>query len=90
MIPVQDHSRLYVDWGKLGTILMVLVGTTVLGITDTLTGDTVAVIYAAASGYVFGNGRLAVTGKPTSPMVAQQSSLTESPRPGPAVEGDTP
>lgn len=84
-----DHGRFEVDWGKLVTIVMVLVGTTVLGLAHVIDSGATIAIYSAAAGYVFGNGRLAAKGGTPRPMIGRARPDRPAPRddvpaPGPS------
>lgn len=61
-----------VDFGKLATILMVLVGVSALTWHGDLDSELAASVYGLAAGYTFGNGRLAVTGKEPQPMIRRR------------------
>lgn len=66
-------SRLYVDWGKLGTIIAVLASTVALALAGAIGSDTVALVMGMAAGYTFGNGRLAAKGKSPQPMIGRRA-----------------
>lgn len=82
-----------VDYGKLATLLIVLLSATLLAATHVISGESVVPLYTAVIGYTFGNGRLAVTGKAPQPMLSRKdpaSSSTPSPTPDETVIGDVP
>lgn len=68
-----------VDWGKLGTLVIVLLSATLLAVTKTIPGESVVPLYTAVIGYTFGNGRLAVTGKSPQPMLSRKSGPAVTP-----------
>lgn len=63
-----DH-RLYVDWGKLVTILTIISATVGLAVAGVIGADAAMLILGSAAGYTFGNGRQAVAGRPPAPMI---------------------
>ena len=83
-----------VDYGKLATLLIVLLSATLLAATHVISGESVVPLYTAVIGYTFGNGRLAVTGKAPQPMLSRKESpapsSSSSSAPDEAVIGDVP
>lgn len=61
--------KVTVDWGKLFVIGLLLTCATILTITNHLDDGVIAAILFATTGYVFGNGALALRGKQNSPTI---------------------
>lgn len=60
---------IYVDWGKLAQIVIIIVATTVLGALKVIDGASVTGIIGLAAGYVFGNGKSVKGGHPQAPLL---------------------
>lgn len=50
-------SKVYVDWGKLLQIAILVVAAVALGIAGTISSEVVSGILFGLAGYVFGNGK---------------------------------
>lgn len=64
-----SEHRLYVDWGKLCTILVLITATCTLAVLDVIGADAAMLILGSAAGYTFGNGRQAVNGRAPAPLI---------------------
>lgn len=51
------HTKVYVDWGKLVQITLIVVATVALALADAISAETVTLILGSAAGYIFGNGK---------------------------------
>lgn len=70
-------TKVYVDWGKLVQIVLIITAAVVLGITGTISGDAVIGILSAAAGYIFGNGKSVREGHPTAPLLGVRAHPQE-------------
>ena len=70
-------GKVYVDWGKLVQILIIITACTLLGIFEVIDKSTVTLILGAASGYVFGNGKSVKSGIPTAPLLGRRPPAPE-------------
>lgn len=66
-------GKVYVDWGKLIQVVIIITATSVLGVLDVIDKSTVTLVIGAASGYVFGNGKSVRHGTPPAPMIGRLS-----------------
>jgi len=58
-----------IDWGKLVTFTASIIAVTVLAALGRLDGVVAVGVIFTVVGYTAGNGKLAVAGKPTQPMI---------------------
>lgn len=65
-------NKYEVDIGKLASIVLILIGVTVLAAIGQIDSATVNLVYGLAAGYTFGNGRLAAKGRDPVPMVGRK------------------
>lgn len=65
-------TKVFVDWGKLLQIVIIIVATSVLGVLEVIDKTTVALVIGAASGYVFGNGKSVRENLPPAPMIGRR------------------
>lgn len=65
-------GKVYIDWGKLFQILIIISATVALGLADVLDRSAVTLVIGAASGYVFGNGKSAKDGHAMAPMIGRR------------------
>lgn len=61
--------KTYVDWGKLFQVAMLLASTVVLAIVEVLDPAVVTLVFGAAAGYVFGNGKSVRGGHAPAPII---------------------
>lgn len=69
---VPPASKVYVDWGKLAQIVIIIVATSALGILDVIDRSTVTLVIGAATGYIFGNGKSVRENLPPAPMIGRR------------------
>lgn len=50
-------SKVYVDWGKLAQVAILVAATVALGIAGTISSEVVSGVLFGLAGYVFGNGK---------------------------------
>jgi hypothetical protein len=67
-----QRTKVYVDWGKLVQVALLITATVVLGITETIDKSTVTLVIGAATGYVFGNGKSVKHGTPPAPLIGRR------------------
>lgn len=67
-----SSTKVYVDWGKLLQIVIIISATVTLGILEVIDKSTVTLIIGAASGYVFGNGKSVRENLPPAPMIGRR------------------
>lgn len=66
------NTKVYVDWGKLAQIVIIITATVILGLAGVLDKATTALIVGTASGYVFGNGKSVRAGHPQAPLIGRR------------------
>lgn len=62
-------TKVYVDWGKLAQVAMILASTVILGLAGVIDKATVALVLGLGAGYVFGNGKNVRHGTPPAPLI---------------------
>jgi hypothetical protein len=67
-----QSGRVFVDWGKLAQITIIIIATTVLGVLDVIDRSTVTLTIGAASGYIFGNGKSVKEGHEVAPLLRRR------------------
>jgi hypothetical protein len=67
-----EPGKIYVDWGKLVQIAIIIIAVTVLACLHVIDNSTVTLVIGAASGYVFGNGKSVREGLPTAPLLGRK------------------
>lgn len=67
------NTKVYVDWGKLVQIALIIAAVVVLALAGVVDNSTVTLILGAASGYVFGNGKSVREGNPPAPLLGRRS-----------------
>lgn len=83
--------KVYVDWGKLIQVILILASTVVLGVMEVIDSETVAAVIGLGAGYVFGNGKSVREGNPPAPLIGRrpvddQTWTLETPPPAPGTE----
>lgn len=51
------ETKVYVDWGKLVQVVVIVAATVTLGALDKIPPETVTLVLGTGAGYVFGNGK---------------------------------
>lgn len=62
-------TKVYVDWGKLLQVILIITAACVLGVLEVISGDAVIGILGAGAGYVFGNGKSVREGHTSAPLL---------------------
>lgn len=66
-------TKVYVDWGKLIQIVLIVTSASVLGALEVISGDAVIGILGAGAGYIFGNGKSVREGHlTTAPLIGRR------------------
>lgn len=73
-----SSGSVYVDWGKLAQIVIIILAVSVLGILDVVDKSTVTLTIGAASGYIFGNGKSVKAGHPQAPLLGRRDDASEA------------
>jgi hypothetical protein len=70
-------GRIYVDWGKLAQIAIIITATAALGIAGVIDSSAVTLLLGAASGYIFGNGKSVKEGITSAPLLGRRDLPTD-------------
>jgi hypothetical protein len=65
-------GKVYVDWGKLVQIALIIVAVTVLGVAGVIGEQAITGILGLAAGYIFGNGKSVREGLPPAPLIGRK------------------
>lgn len=67
------ETKVYVDWGKLFQITLLVVAVLVLALADKITSEATIGILSAGAGYIFGNGKSVREGHlTTAPLIGRK------------------
>lgn len=77
MSSASPSGPVYVDWGKLLQIVLIVAATVALSITNKIPPETVTLILGTGAGYIFGNGKSVKEGLPPAPLVGRRPTLGE-------------
>lgn len=73
------QSKVYVDWGKLLQIALIVAATVALGLAGVIQSETITLILGSGAGYVFGNGKSVRSGHGPAPLIGLKHSEHEDP-----------
>lgn len=65
-------SKVYIDWGKTIQIALIVLAVAVLGVTKSISSESITGVLLLAAGYIFGNGKSAREGSPPSPLIGRR------------------
>lgn len=66
------NEKIYVDWGKLVQVILLFAVTTVLGLAEVISSETVTLILGTGAGYIFGNGKSVKEGSLPAPLIGRR------------------
>lgn len=73
------NGKVYVDWGKLIQIVILIAATVTLGLAGKIAESTIVFIFGAAAGYIFGNGKNVAHGTPPAPLIGRRQPPPDEP-----------
>lgn len=65
-------SKVYVDWGKLVQIVVIVAATVALSLAGAIPPETVTLILGTGAGYIFGNGKSVREHSPPAPLIGRR------------------
>lgn len=68
-----SRHQVFVDWGKLLQIVIIIGATVALSLANKISADAVMLILGGAAGYVFGNGKSVKEGLPPAPLLSRRA-----------------
>jgi hypothetical protein len=76
-------TKVYVDWGKLAQIALIIICVTILGVAGVIDQSAITAVLGLAAGYIFGNGKSVREGLPPAPLIGRKPA-------DPPVEDEVP